>query len=412
VSWWPGDGTAVDIWGSNNGAESGTVSYLAGKVESAFTLDSEGDYIRIPYSESLQPARFTVDFWFRSTNGLNAETAYAPLIVNLDNEDVATEVAKGYDFYYNSGSGIHFDLPRSNGTRVSARHNIEIAADEWHHVAGTFDGRYQRLYFDGVLVDTIDWQESEYGRLTYRSAPVLIGFFRSPFPSYFSGQIDEVELFGRALTADEIQSIVDADSLGKCKPGPTGYVFTGTVTSVDDEPCDGCLSSTFTPGMTLSGSFLIDVSKPGSLCATCTEANGFSDYFHGLTSFVLTINDGEETVYTASPPFVTGGDQAVFDGFQVANDWTNSITGSDRFVLAGRLSGDFLNDFGPIGFLSLDDPTRKAFVDTLLRHVGDLTGWTERPGHTGEWYLAFSSGGQAPKIRGVITSITREQPIP
>jgi hypothetical protein len=39
--------------------------------------------------------------------------------------------------------------------------------------------------------------------------------------------------------------------------------------------------------------------------------------------------------------------------------------------------------------------------------VGDLTGWTTRPGHTGSWYLAFSAGGESPRVEGVITSITR-----
>src|SRR5262249_51178445 len=44
------------------------------------------------------------------------------------------------------------------------------------------------------------------------------------FGEFFKGIIDEVSLYNRALTADEIQSIYNADSAGKCKPPPPGCV--------------------------------------------------------------------------------------------------------------------------------------------------------------------------------------------
>jgi hypothetical protein len=35
---------------------------------------------------------------------------------------------------------------------------------------------------------------------------------------FFDGEIDEVDLFNRALDASEIQAIFDANTAGKCKP--------------------------------------------------------------------------------------------------------------------------------------------------------------------------------------------------
>ena len=39
VSWWPGDGNASDIQGSNNGTLEGTATFAPGKVEQAFSFN-------------------------------------------------------------------------------------------------------------------------------------------------------------------------------------------------------------------------------------------------------------------------------------------------------------------------------------------------------------------------------------
>src|SRR5207302_7339036 len=48
--------------------------------------------------------------------------------------------------------------------------------------------------------------------------PLTIGARGGSVGNFFNGIIDEVEIFNRALTPDEIQFIFDAGSVGKCKP--------------------------------------------------------------------------------------------------------------------------------------------------------------------------------------------------
>jgi hypothetical protein len=69
--------------------------------------------------------------------------------------------------------------------------------------------------------------------VTSNAVPVNIGrvegFNAGSQPDFhFRGLIDEVEIFGRALTPQEVGAIASAGSAGKCKPGQVAFPFTGT----------------------------------------------------------------------------------------------------------------------------------------------------------------------------------------
>jgi hypothetical protein len=79
----------------------------------------------------------------------------------------------------------------------------------------TFDastGLYN-LYVNGQAVAS----QTSPGAITATSRNVLIGREDSSLPRPFNGLIDEVTIYGRALTASEIQTVFKAGSAGKCK---------------------------------------------------------------------------------------------------------------------------------------------------------------------------------------------------
>ena len=85
------------------------------------------------------------------------------------------------------------------------RVNNALQEGVFQHVAESFDGSTVRLYVDGVQVDS-------------RSADRVVG----PGNGVVLGSdfivLDEVEIFSRALTANEVKAIYDAGSAGKVKP--------------------------------------------------------------------------------------------------------------------------------------------------------------------------------------------------
>jgi hypothetical protein len=78
--------------------------------------------------------------------------------------------------------------------------------DNWHHLAGVYDGESYRLYRDGELIvvhpDAFQPMQVD--------APWAIGGRAATMPlegRHFSGLIDEVRIYGRALSDDEVRAL-------------------------------------------------------------------------------------------------------------------------------------------------------------------------------------------------------------
>src|SRR5207249_1832730 len=63
VSWWPGDGNAMDLVRTNNGTLQNTAEFNAGFVGQAFDLNGSSDYVEIPDDSTLTPPSMTVTAW-------------------------------------------------------------------------------------------------------------------------------------------------------------------------------------------------------------------------------------------------------------------------------------------------------------------------------------------------------------
>ena len=99
--------------------------------------------------------------------------------------------------------------------------NTTAVAGTWYHVAAVKSGNNLLMYVNGSLEST-----SPFSSFTdTNSADLLFGSYTGQ-STFLNGEIDEVELFNRALSASEIQAIYNAGTAGKCKaafesPTPT-----------------------------------------------------------------------------------------------------------------------------------------------------------------------------------------------
>ena len=60
VSWWPGDGTAMDIADGDHGTMQNGAAFAAGKVGQAFSLDGLNDIVHVANSSNLEPQQVSV----------------------------------------------------------------------------------------------------------------------------------------------------------------------------------------------------------------------------------------------------------------------------------------------------------------------------------------------------------------
>ncbi len=196
VAWWPGDGNAGDIAGANGGALVGGVTFAAGRVDQAFSLNGSSAYVQVPDSAALRVAgQITIDAWINPS-------ALGGRIV----DKITAGLGDGYLLDTNGGSvRLLFDGQSLTGTSA-------LPTGTWTHVAGVYDGAQMRVYVNGTLDGTFNGNAA----IPTNALPLRIGA-DSNGGNLFSGLIDEVEILNRALSQAEIQAIVAAGSAGKCK---------------------------------------------------------------------------------------------------------------------------------------------------------------------------------------------------
>jgi len=102
---------------------------------------------------------------------------------------------------------INADLQRVDQT-VSTPTNL--VDGQWHLAVATYDGAAMKLYLDGTLLGATN----QTGVLNRSSGSLVrIGAFENPYLMQFQGGIDEVRIWGRALSQDEIVALLQPGGL-------------------------------------------------------------------------------------------------------------------------------------------------------------------------------------------------------
>jgi hypothetical protein len=202
AAWWPGDRSARDIIGGNNGTLVGGVTFGPGVSGPAFSFNGS-NYVSVPTSPSLNPtSQVSLEAWVNpgSTNTSEAGIAGTWDDVSGNNRTYFLWLLNGVPNFYVSHTGT--DYP-------SAVAATPLQPGHWYHLVGTFDGTNIRIYVNGSLAGTT----FSPGSIHTNSQPFYIGRTDTGgATNFFNGQIDEVAVFNRALSPAEIQWIYQAGS--------------------------------------------------------------------------------------------------------------------------------------------------------------------------------------------------------
>lgn len=112
---------------------------------------------------------------------------------------------KGWDLETNDGGAFTFTLA-TNGISeglvyLSTTNTFE--EDKWYHVAGVFDGTEQRIYVNGVLENS---RPTDGNIIDYANSWLVLGMYKDDNESFtFDGALDEVRIWSKAKTAEEIR---------------------------------------------------------------------------------------------------------------------------------------------------------------------------------------------------------------
>jgi len=190
MGYWSFDVDARDDSGNgNDGVVSGATLIDAGKIRKAYQFDGN-DKITISNSVSL--------------NLKNSFTILAWAKLDTKNVDKVILAKDGeYILRYTLGANLFSFYLKDNLDYDPATHMLGInpSLNTWYFLAGTWDGMTQKAYLDGVLKSSTPHEFTPTSTLNN----LVIGDWGSS--DYFNGAIDEVRIYNRVLSAEEINYI-------------------------------------------------------------------------------------------------------------------------------------------------------------------------------------------------------------
>ncbi|MCK5044445.1 LamG domain-containing protein [Candidatus Parcubacteria bacterium] len=195
VGYWSfdeGSGTiAYDASGNgNNGTLYNSPQWTDGKHGGALEFDSSNDYMCATDSSTLDlTTGATLSGWFKKRENNEFQTILektgAYRIRIEDNNEIMTR------YYFN------------DSTETGEKQITGPTDNDWHYVVSTFNNisGEVKLYLDGNLINT--WTGFSDKIIADRSDHFHIGS-RGGSTTFFKGTIDEVKIYNRALSAEEI----------------------------------------------------------------------------------------------------------------------------------------------------------------------------------------------------------------
>jgi len=207
VAWWKldeGTGNIALDWSGygNHGQLIGGPQWISGYDGGALEFDGGDDYVNIssPSGFPIGTSPRSMCGWGRTDSvagGWRWIAAYGSAGTSL-----AMFIGiNGEDLY---GGGYGDDVLQADFWQI----------DVWHHICLTYDGTTARLYADGVMVTS----EAKNWNLTLSRAH--IGRQVNDVAEFWDGAIDDVRIYNKALTRDEILQAMRGDTTLAWNPYP------------------------------------------------------------------------------------------------------------------------------------------------------------------------------------------------
>jgi hypothetical protein len=209
IGFWPFNGNANDESGNgNHGKIIGELELTIDRFDkssSSYNFTGNG-HIQLP---SINLPSFTLNAWVnRNTNttdnGVVISKHYSSSRTNSSYLMYSAPEANNY-----CTPKLYFTNTSTNPSAVEAK-NSSWCDSNWHMITGTLDTSWLKIYFDGVLVDSISG-----GVALSTDFPTLIGSsysFQGDITNQNFGKIDDVAFYNRSLTGDEISRLFKTQS--------------------------------------------------------------------------------------------------------------------------------------------------------------------------------------------------------
>ena len=190
---------ATDSTGNgHDGTLAGDPQWVDGYFGGALEFNQAGDEVNVPFHDNLNTETFTICAWANVESGSGGHRAV------VSARDTAPQ--RGYIFYAIPNNKWEFWTGGNAWNKVTGP---DVNLGEWDHIAGIYTNGKQKFYVNGELVGEKD------SALTLNQDQELLigaGANEKDHNFFFKGMIDEVRIYDRELSVDEIASVMENEA--------------------------------------------------------------------------------------------------------------------------------------------------------------------------------------------------------
>lgn len=195
--------------------ESPSALQIQGKVGKAIAFDGKNQFLELPSSTKgldMGSEDFSIEFWLRTSEGRFTRSI-------VDKRDTSPT---GYLIFISRGH-LGFQVAYGADRADTRRRDVVVSDGRWHHVVATarrlppqppmlfIDGKTMPSASRNLTLESLDnatplWLARHHANQLVNSSD-----------AYFTGAIDELSFYRRALSPAEVRTLFRAGSSGKCR---------------------------------------------------------------------------------------------------------------------------------------------------------------------------------------------------
>ena len=205
---------ANDSSGNGNTATlNNSIAWVPGKYGTAVSLDGLTNYLSIPNSTStnISGTGLTLSMWINPQPLSVGDSVAIGKFWNT----TWTSPYYQYGLELDSGTIPHFYVGTAGGL-LGVPMGSPLTLSQWNNLAVVFDGTQVQFYVNGALVNTQPLPAS----ITARGNAMNVGADAQP-GEYYSGTLDDLRIYNRALSQNEVQSDMNTPLTGGGSSDPT-----------------------------------------------------------------------------------------------------------------------------------------------------------------------------------------------
>ena len=353
VGWWPGEGHAGDLAGTNDGALlGGATASTAGMAGLAFAFDGTNSFVQVPDAPELNPATLTLEGWVLFSaldSAASGDSTPGQQYIVFKQNSAGTNL-EGFSLgktRTDSGDVLSFTVSSAYGETVSLQSTTIVATGVWYYVAAARDSNSTSLYVNGQLEGqtNVDFPQD------YGTNDLFFGSTGDPsWDHKFAGLLDEASLYGRALSSDEINAIYKAGASGKCREA----TFTTQPRSQTVLASSNVTFAVAAQGPSLSyqwlfnGTNVLDGATAASLVLSNVQPADAGRYTVVVTNKVSSVPSAVAVLTVLVPPVIIVSPETLTNLAGTAATFSATVNGTGPLSYQWLLNGVRLRDNGNI----------------------------------------------------------------